>query len=149
MDSLKINILEDHKSHYLERLLSRNPLLRFKPSSSRLDVTEIFTDIPRGAIAKPENTPSITTVVEPKRLLECLLNGEKTLIRGIAPKIIPKLYKIGINAKEISRITGQHALFIGYPILEITQANEKKPIYAPLYLIPIKEDGLGAKNGEL
>lgn len=133
----------------MERLLNRNPLLRFKPSSSRLDVTEIFTDIPRGAIAKPGDTPSITTVVEPERLLECLLKGEKILIRGIAPKIIPKLYKIGINAKELSRITGQHALFIGYPIIEIIQANGKNPIYAPLYLIPIKEDGLGTKNGDL
>ena len=149
MDSLKIQILEDHKSHYLERLLNRNPLLRFKPTSSRLDITEIFTDIPRGAIAKLGNVSLLKTVLEPERLLECLLNGEKVLIRGITPKIIPKLYKIGINAKELSRISGQHALFIGYPILEIVQANEKSPIYAPLYLIPIKEDGLGAKNGDL
>ena len=48
-------------------------------------------------------------------------------------------------------MTGQHALFIGYPIIEIVQPSVKKqgPIYAPLFLIPVKEDGLGTKNQDL
>ena len=38
---LAIDILKDHREHFIKRLISRNPLLKCSPNAYREDLTEL------------------------------------------------------------------------------------------------------------
>lgn len=138
-------IIRDHLEHYVARLLTRSPLLHFSPGGYRIDLTEIFKDVLHNAPAQNGvRNGNRHTVTAPQSLLRQVLKGCACELRGLNKKILAILLKIGLQAKERRRVNGQHALFIGYPLLcsYPPDGRTTAPILAPLFFIPIRDDKL-------
>lgn len=131
-----IAIIQDHRTHLLGRLTARSPLLNFRPSSYRIDVAELFKGVlpnpPAKLDAKKHKTIPVTT---PGQLLEQLLALEPRAIEidGAEQKILAKCRKIREQGDDWLHSTGQHSVYLGYPLVFIPLEKEKHLI-APLYL---------------
>lgn len=142
------DIIGDHKKHYLQRLINRNPQLHFFRGSSRLDLSEIFEGILR-------NSPNVlggerasrAAPTSPEQLLADLCSGDDSralTIKGVARKVQARLEKLTRTAEDARHLSGQHTLFIGYPLLYAPVfGNKVMPILAPLFFIPIVMESRG------
>lgn len=135
------NVIETCKQAYITRLFNRNPLLHFAAkttkSSDRFCISDFF-------VKKSNSTESLMLeqytrldpIIAAYTLVRDLLNNLDTTINQPEKSLVAKLQKQRTASKELMHMTGQHSLFIGYPMLYATLDN-KSPIFAPLFMIPV------------
>lgn len=137
-----------HHENYQQRILNRNPLLHYYAGKSalRIDLLSLFIK-PRQAAALNSSTSKETASVagSPFSLLMNLLSDiskeapPRREVRCQTEAVSAKLEKIKINAEDVCHATGQHASFIGFPVVVTHSLNQakKSPIVAPAFLLPI------------
>ena len=134
------NVVESCKQEYINRLFNRNPLLHFSAkatkSSDRFCITDLFEDTNEVFINSLNTQGGISSLTSAESLIHSLLNGENTDIHHPSNALVRKLIKQKASAKDLMHMTGQHSLYVGYPLLFIPVAG-KAPILAPLFLIPV------------
>lgn len=135
---LSNSVIELCKQAYITRLFNRNPLLHFSAketkSSDRFCVTDLFSDFEEQCVE--DELSSITSSHPALSMVQGLLNNEKTDIEQPDKTLVLKLLKQKVTAKELIHMTGQHSLFVGYPLLYVS-LDGKAPILAPLFMIPV------------
>jgi very-short-patch-repair endonuclease len=91
---------------------------------------------------------AVTGISELGQLIDALANGERARVAGPSRLMSAKCSKIKVVATDIQRMSGQHALFIGYPLL-FADVEGKAPVLAPLFLIPVSISRTSADAIEL
>jgi hypothetical protein len=87
---------------------------------------------------------SAATVTTPDQLLRHLFSGQITRLNGISKSLVGRADKIGRLAEESKHQTGQHPLFIGWPLLYAPALGTKtQPLLAPLFFLPIEVSTTG------
>lgn len=130
-----LDILKDQRRHLIQRLISHSPMLRFLPGAYREDVCALFNGI----------TPNIPSLIDAPRpnnssttaegRLESLLAADPSpmTILNVSRSVSAKCRKIWQQADEYRHATGQHSLYIGYPLI-FTPTEADKFLVAPLFL---------------
>jgi len=131
-----LDILKDQRRHLIQRLISHSPMLRFLPGAYREDICVLFRGI----------TPNIPTLMNTPRskanssttaegMLESLLavDPNPASILNVSRSASAKCRKIWQQADEYRHATGQHSLYIGYPLI-FTPTEAGKFLVAPLFL---------------
>ena len=127
-------VVSDHRRHYLDRKLSRSPLLHFCPGAHRIDVFELFKGIQANLPVADRNTSGIS---EPTSLLKALLGGRfEASIHGVRASMLKKLDRMQTAANDSRHSTGQHTLYLGYPCL-VMPVKDGKSKMAPIALFAI------------
>ena len=141
-------VIEKCRSEYVTRLLNRNPLLHFSPTATRFDARDIFEDITANTPARNGGGNAVTAISNLRGLIDALSNGKRATVVGPSRIVSAKCLKIKVVATDIQRMSGQHALFIGYPLL-FAEVAGKAPVLAPLFLIPVSISKTSAAAIEL
>lgn len=142
-------VIKQCRSEYVTRLLNRNPLLHFSPTATRFDAQDIFDGLTANAPTRiTSETNAVAAVSDLRRLIDKLANGERVRVVGPSKIVSAKCSKIKVVSTDIQRMSGQHALFIGYPLL-YAGVQGKAPVLAPLFLIPISISRTSADAIEL
>ncbi len=128
-------LVREHRRHFLDRKLSRSPMLGFKPGTAgRLDVSKLLE----------KTTPNLPfaggdfSATTPSSLIQGLLDERHSFsIANPSPALIKKLQLLKTRADDCYQNTGQHALYIGFPCLVIPVEN-KVARFAPLFLFSVE-----------
>jgi transcription elongation GreA/GreB family factor/very-short-patch-repair endonuclease/KaiC/GvpD/RAD55 family RecA-like ATPase len=137
-------VVDKCRSEYVTRLLNRNPLLHFSPTSNRFDARDIFEGVMVNAPARATgNGGTATAVSDVRRLVEVLAQGKRARVVGPTRTVSAKCSKIRVVSTDIQRMSGQQSLFVGYPLL-YAEVDGKVPILAPLFLIPVTISSVSA-----
>ncbi|MGH7775416.1 MAG: hypothetical protein ACREQA_24585, partial [Candidatus Binatia bacterium] len=131
-----LEILRDQRKHLIQRLISHSPMLRFLPGAYREDICTLFRGITPNIpslINAPRSKANSSTTAE--GMLESLLaaNPNPAAILNVNRSVITKCRKIWQQADEYRHATGQHSLYIGYPLI-FTPTEAGKFLVAPLFL---------------
>lgn len=130
-----LDILKDQRRHLIQRLISHSPMLRFLPGAYREDVCALFKGITPN-IPSLINAPSVNnSSTTAEGMLESLLAADPrpTSILNVSRSVSAKCRKIWQQADEYRHATGQHSLYIGYPLI-FTPTEAGKFLVAPLFL---------------
>ena len=130
-----LGVLRDQRRNLIQRLISHSPMLRFLPGAYREDVCALFRGITPNIpslVNTPKQKNSSTT---PEGMLESLLAADPsaTSILNSSRSITAKCRKIWQQADEYRHATGQHSLYIGYPLI-FTPTEAGKFLVAPVFL---------------
>lgn len=134
-----LDILRDHRRHLIQRLISHSPMLRFLPGAYREDIYELFKGITPNLLTPINSRSSKTNFsTTPEGMLESLLATDSTAVSilNASRSVIAKCRKMWQQADEYRHATGQHSLYIGYPLI-FTPTEAGKFLVAPLFLWPI------------
>ena len=137
-----IDIIETHRQDLIRRLLSRNPLLGFRPTArARIDFYDLFP--------APESDKDSGGVIDPKQFLRDIVKGDEVKIdmsHGSMKKFIAPLHQLKLRSLDNFRATGSWSLCLGWPLV-LAPGQGKKPRCAPLLLwkIQVVVDGQGAR----
>jgi DNA polymerase III delta prime subunit len=129
-------LVREHRKHFLDRKLSRSPMLGFKPGvSGRLDISKLLEKTtPNLPFAGGEDFAAST----PGGLIQGLLGDRGSFaIPNPDSKLVKKLQLLKTRAADCYQNTGQHALYIGYPCVVIP-VEKKAARYAPLFLFSVE-----------
>lgn len=123
----KVAILNDHKQHFIKRLITRNPLLKCTASAYREDITELVK-----ISLEIDKAPKKTSELE---VLESLLadKPKKVEIFNTHKKNLAKFTKIKNEAEDYFHTTGQLSFYLGYPFVAIPLESNRYYL-APLFL---------------
>jgi hypothetical protein len=118
------DILKNHRQHYVTRLVSRNPLLKFTPTAYREDITNLV---------KPEIL-ELEKQIQPFEILKTLLSEspKPVKISNALKKNLAKCTKIKNESDDYFHATGQLSFYLGFPFVHITEASRYQ--FAPLFL---------------
>jgi len=118
------DILKNHRQHYVTRLISRNPLLKFTPTAYREDITNLV---------KPEIL-ELEKQVQPLEILKTLLSESPKPIKisNALKKNLAKCTKIKNESDDYFHATGQLSFYLGFPFVHVTEASRYQ--FAPLFL---------------
>ena len=118
------NILNNHRQHYVTRLVSRNPLLKFTPTAYREDITNLV---------KPEIL-ELEKQIQPLEILKTLLSAspKSVKIQNALKKNLAKCTKIKNESDDYFHATGQLSFYLGFPFVHVTEASRYQ--FAPLFL---------------
>lgn len=118
------DILKNHRQHYVTRLVSRNPLLKFTPTAYREDITNLV---------KPENL-ELEKQIQPLEILKTLLaeSPKPVKISNALKKNLAKCTKIKNESDDYFHATGQLSFYLGFPFVHVTEASRYQ--VAPLFL---------------
>ena len=121
------SILEDHKKHFIKRLITRNPLLKCTAGAYREDLTEL-TKISLEFDKNPKQTL-------PLEVLQNLLAStpKKVDIFNANKKNLAKFTKIKNESDDYFHTTGQLSFYLGYPFVAIPLESNRYYL-APLFL---------------
>ncbi|GAB6139320.1 hypothetical protein JCM14076_00490 [Methylosoma difficile] len=122
-----VDILKDHRQHFIKRLLTRNPLLKCTQNSYREDLTELVK-------IGLEFDKDIKTT-SPLEVLQNLLATvpKKVEIFNAHKKNLAKCTKIKNEADDYFHTTGQLSFYLGYPFIAIPLESNRYYL-APLFL---------------
>ncbi|MGZ8226130.1 MAG: AAA domain-containing protein [Methylococcaceae bacterium] len=122
-----VDILKDHRQHFIKRLLTRNPLLKCTQNSYREDVTELVK-------IGLEFDKDIRKT-SPLDVLQNLLAAtpKKVEIFNAHKKYLAKCTKIKNEADDYFHTTGQLGFYLGYPFIAIPLESDRYYL-APLFL---------------
>lgn len=128
-----IQVVKNHRQHYLDRKLARSPLLHFFQGAYRIDVNQLFHGINQNLPAS-EGLAGVST---PESLIKNLLgNRLDATIHQNRPSLIKKLEKIFKAAQDSRLSTGQHTLYLGYPCAVLPGESGKTKL-APILLFAV------------
>lgn len=118
------DILKNHRQHYVTRLVSRNPLLKFTPTAYREDITNLV---------KLEML-ELEKQIQPREILKTLLSeSPKSIkIQNALKKNLAKCTKIKNESDDYFHATGQLSFYLGFPFIHVTEASRYQ--FAPLFL---------------
>ena len=118
------DILKNHRQHYVTRLVSRNPLLKFTPTAYREDITNLV---------KPE-VLEIEKQIQPLEILKTLLaeSPKPVKIQNALKKNLAKCTKIKNESDDYFHSTGQLSFYLGFPFVHVAEASRYQ--FAPLFL---------------
>jgi hypothetical protein len=118
------DILKNHRQHYVTRLISRNPLLKFTPTAYREDITNLV---------KPENL-GLEKQIQPIEVLKTLLSEspKSVKIQNAQKKNLAKCTKIKNESDDYFHSTGQLSFYLGFPFVHVTEASRYQ--FTPLFL---------------
>ena len=135
---MSASIIKFHREYLVRRLVSRNSLLRFKPTKTnrQLDICDIF---PEPGLLQDEDKNDICK--SPDEFLQRIFREESVKSNIVQGAGIPtQLNKLKNTAKDNKRTVGQWTLVLAWPFLHVP-ANMKgrtNPLFAPLFLWRIK-----------
>ncbi len=123
----KIDILNDHKQHFIKRLITRNPLLKCTAGAYREDITELVK-----ISLEIDKNPKKTSELE---VLHNLLadKPKKVEIFNAHKKNLAKFTKIKNEADDYFHTTGQLSFYLGYPFVAIPLESNRYYL-SPLFL---------------
>ena len=138
-------IIRQHKEHLLRRLVSRSPLLNFRPRGQGLmDVCDLFKGIPPNPLIVPENAAEAGGCQSSNDFLRALLGDAPMPARIVKPAkpVFAKCRRIAELNRDYHHATGGWALYLGYPLVFVRNNTRKNPFWAPLFFwkIEIKAD---------
>jgi RecA/RadA recombinase len=118
------DILKNHREHYVTRLVSRNPLLKFTATAYREDITNLV---------KPEIL-ELEKQLQPLEILKTLLSAspKSVKIQNALKKNLAKCTKIKNESDDYFHATGQLSFYLGFPFVHVTEASRYQ--FAPLFL---------------
>ena len=131
-----IPILQDHRKHFIKRLISRSPLLKCTPNSYREDLTELIKNEKLTTlleiVLEPDETTRQTSALD---VLQSLLAPvpEKVEIFNAQIKNLAKCTKIKNETNDYLHTTGQRSFYLGYPFIAI-RLGANKYYLSPLFL---------------
>jgi very-short-patch-repair endonuclease len=131
-----IAILQDHRRHFINRLISRSPLLKCTPNSYREDLTELIkneklTELLAMSLEPDERTRKTSAFDVLQNLLAPV--PEKVEIFNAQIKNLAKCTKIKNETNDYFHTTGQRSFYLGYPFIAIRLGTNKYYL-APLFL---------------
>ena len=139
-------IIKSHREYLIRRIVSRNSLLRFKPSdrSRQLDVCKIFPEPQLLQSAHQHNSCDTPDEFLRRIFIEDSVKSDINQNTGIATR----LRKLQNIADDNKRTVGQQTLILAWPFLHIPVKfidGTNKPLFAPLFLwrINISNVGIG------
>ena len=135
---MSASIIKFHREYLVRRLVSRNSLLRFKPTKTnrQLDICDIF---PEPGLLQDEDKNDICN--SPDEFLQRIFKEKSVksnIVQGAG--ISAQLNKLKNTATDNKRTVGQWTLVLAWPFLHVP-ANMKgrtNPLFAPLFLWRIK-----------
>lgn len=128
-----LDVVKNHRQHYLDRKLARSPLLLFFPGAYRIDAHDLLS----GVTANLPANDGLTGVSTPESLIKNLLGSRlDATINQTRPSLIKKLEKIYKAAQDSRLSTGQHTLYLGYPCV-VLPGEASKTKLAPLFMFAI------------
>ena len=128
-----LDVVKNHRQHYLDRKLARSPLLLFFPGAYRIDAHDLLS----GVTANLPANEGLTGVSTPEALIKNLLGSRlDATINQTRPSLIKKLEKIYKAAQDSRLSTGQHTLYLGYPCV-VLPGEDGKTKLAPLFMFAI------------
>ena len=118
------DILKNHRQHYVTRLVSRNPLLKFLPSAYREDLTNLV---------KPEIL-ELEKQIQPIEILKTLLaeSPKPIKIQNALKKNLAKCTKIKNESDDYFHSTGQLSFYLGFPFIHVAESSRYQ--FSPLFL---------------
>ncbi len=118
------DILKNHRQHYVTRLISRNPLLKFTPTAYREDITNLVKS----------EVLELTKQIQPVEILKTLLgeSPKSVKIQNALKKNLAKCTKIKNESDDYFHATGQLSFYLGFPFVHVTEASRYQ--FAPLFL---------------
>lgn len=150
-------IVEQHRKGLIRRLLSHNPLLRFRPPqegkrAARVDLCSLFEQqdnvFDRGGRSVADRA---------REKLQAIVRGESSSIKLAAPelqKFLAPLRRACDSARDDYRATGHWPLVLAWPLVYIPRGGGLVAYYAPLLtwkinirivkdqaIISLREDG--------
>ncbi len=131
-----IAILQDHRRHFINRLISRSPLLKCIPNAYREDLTELIkneklTELLAMSLEPDERTRKTFALDVLQNLLAPI--PEKVEIFNAQIKNLAKCTKIKNETIDYFHTTGQRSFYLGYPFIAIRLGTNKYYL-APLFL---------------
>ena len=128
-----LDVVRNHRQHYLDRKLARSPLLLFFPGAYRIDAHDLLS----GVTANLPANEGLAGVSTPDSLVKNLLGSRlDATINQTSPSLIKKLEKIYKAAQDSRLSTGQHTLYLGYPCVVLPGETGKTKL-APLFMFAI------------
>ena len=128
-----LDVVKNHRQHYLDRKLARSPLLLFFPGAYRIDAHDLLS----GVTANLPANEGLTGVSTPESLIKNLLGSRlDATINQTRPSLIKKLEKIYKAAQDSRLSTGQHTLYLGYPCV-VLPGEAGKTKLAPVFMFAI------------
>ena len=128
-----IDIIETHRQDLIRRLLSRNPLLGFRPTDrERIDFYDLFS--------ASESDKDSGGAIDPKRFFRAIVKGGEAKIdmsHGFVKKFLAPLRRLKLRSLDDFRATGSWSLCLGWPLV-LMPGQSKKPRCAPLLLWKIQ-----------
>jgi superfamily I DNA and/or RNA helicase len=117
-------ILKNHRQHYVTRLVSRNPLLKFLPNAYREDLTNLV---------KLE-VLELEKQIQPVEILKLLLakSPKSVKIQNAQKKNLARCTKIKNESDDYFHATGQLSFYLGFPFVHVTEASRYQ--FSPLFL---------------
>lgn len=121
------DILNDHRQHFIKRLITRNPLLKCTQNAYREDLTELM----KIGLEFEKNLKKTS----PLDVLQNLLAStpKKVEIFNAHKKNLAKCIKIKNEADDYFHTTGQLSFYLGYPYVAIPLESTRYYL-APLFL---------------
>jgi hypothetical protein len=118
------DILKNHRQHYVTRLVSRNPLLKFLPSAYREDLTNLV---------KPEIL-ELEIQIQPIEILKLLLaeSPKPVKVQNALKKNLAKCTKIKNESDDYFHSTGQLSFYLGFPFIHVAESSRYQ--FSPLFL---------------
>jgi len=122
------DILKNHRQHYVTRIISRNPLLKFTPTAYREDIINLV---------KPEVLDLDVKIIQPLDILRTLLGDKPKPIKieNSLKKNLSKCTKINNESNDYFHATGQLSFYLGFPFIHVVES--KRYQFSPLFLWPI------------
>ena len=134
-------IIRQHKEHLLRRLVSRSPLLQFRPRGTRvMGVHDLFKDITQNLPRVPKNAYETNGSQSPGDFLRALLGDVPIPARIVNPAtpVFAKCRRIAELNRDYHSATGGWALYLGYPLVFVRRDSTRKPFCAPLFFWKIE-----------
>jgi len=133
-------IIRDQAEHFILRIISRSALLNYRKTRTRIDLPDLFEGVLSNAPMNPNaKLAKVMPVSKPEELIHALLkkNPSETVILNPTEKIMASCRMIQEAADDYRNMTGQHSLFVGYPLI-FSPKNGTGSILAPLFLWPVE-----------
>ena len=131
---MSASIIKSHREYLVRRLVSRNSLLRFKPTKTRrqLDICDIF---PEPDLLPDEDKND--NCKSPDEFLQRIFREESVksnIVQGAG--ITTQLSKLKNTATDNKRTVGQWTLVLAWPFLHVpaNMIGGTNPLFAPLFL---------------
>ncbi|MEJ1959335.1 MAG: AAA domain-containing protein [Nitrosomonadales bacterium] len=130
-----VEVVRDHRNHYLDRKLARSPLLHFFPGAYRIDINALFVGVQPNL---PVVNPRDSGVSSPESLIHNLLGDRlDATIHNVRPAMLKRLERIQKAATDSIHSTGQHTLYVGYPCVVLPGVGGRTKL-APIFLFAVQ-----------
>lgn len=124
--NISLDVVKNHRQHYLDRKLARSPLLLFFPGAYRIDAHDLLSGVTTSLAANN----ALTGVSTSEELIKNLLGSRlEATINQSRPSLIKKLEKIYKAAQDSRLSTGQHTLYLGYPCVVFPGKTKLAPLF--------------------